>query len=182
MQKQNKLNTIKIYAKQTSNWGLLIGSFLFFICSIYLFINADRVNSPLTAQIISGILFIPSLLLIYISIKKLKKKQLVLLIDKKGIVYKPSANLNYMEWGKILEIEELKLPRQRVINIKVVDAENFISKESQKLLQTRMKFWQQMYGAVVSFDANTLDQNHFEIMNHFDEFMEDYKTNLTEDL
>ena len=38
-----------------------------------------------------------------------------------------------------------------------------------------MRFWNKMYGAVVSFDANTLDKNHFEIMNLFDEFMEDYK-------
>lgn len=106
------------------------------------------------------------------------KKQLVLLIDKKGIVFKPSENLNYIEWGKILEIEELKLPRQRVINIKVIDAGDFIQNETQKILQARMTFWQKMYGAVVSFDANTLDKNHFEIMNLFDEFMEDYKISL----
>lgn len=103
------------------------------------------------------------------------KKQLILLIDKKGIVYKPSDVLNYIEWGKILEIEELKLPRQRVINIKVVDADDFINNETQKILQARMRFWNKMYGAIASFDANTLDKNHFEIMNLFDEFMEDYK-------
>ena len=73
------------------------------------------------------------------------------------------------------QIEELKLPRQRVINIKVVDADGFINNESQKFLQARMRFWNKMYGAVASFDANTLDKNHFEIMNLFDEFMEDYK-------
>lgn len=169
------MNSVKIYAKQTSNWGLLFGSLLFFSCSIYLFLNANQVNSPQTAKIISGILFVPSLLLIIVSIKKLMKKQLVLIIDKKGIVYKPSDNLNYIEWGNILEIEELKLPRQLVINIKVVDADRFISNESQQFLQARIKFWHKMYGAVVSFDANTLDKNHFEIMNLFDEFMEDYK-------
>lgn len=178
MQKQNQLNSVKIYAKQTSNWGLLFGSLLFFVCSVYLFLNANQVNSPQTAKIISGVLFVPSFLLIIISIKKLMKKQLVLLIDKKGIVFKPSENLNYIEWGKILEIEELKLPRQRVINIKVIDAGDFIQNETQKILQARMTFWQKMYGAVVSFDANTLDKNHFEIMNLFDEFMEDYKISL----
>ena len=169
------MNSVKVYAKQTSNWGLLSGSLLFFACSIYLFLNANQVNSPQTAKVLSGILFVPSLLFIIISIKKLMKKQLILLIDKKGIVYKPSDELNYIEWGKILEIEELKLPRQRVINIKVVDADKFINNESQKFLQVRMRFWNKMYGAVVSFDANTLDKNHFEIMNLFDEFMEDYK-------
>ncbi len=107
------------------------------------------------------------------------KKQLILLIDKKGIVYKPSDSLNYIEWGKILEIEELKLPRQLVINIKIIDGDDFINNESNKFLQARMKFWKKMYGAIVSFDANTLDKNHFEIMNLFDEFMEDYKANLT---
>ncbi len=169
------MNSVKVYAKQTSNWGLLFGSLLFFACSIYLFLNANQVNSPQTAKVLSGIVFVPSLLFIIISIKKLMKKQLILLIDKKGIVYKPSDELNYIEWGKILEIEELKLPRQRVINIKVVDADDFINNESQKFLQARMRFWNKMYGAVVSFDANTLDKNHFEIMNLFDEFMEDYK-------
>jgi len=169
------LNSVKVYAKQTSNWGLLFGSLLFIACSIYLFLNANQVNSPQTAKVLSGILFIPSLLFIIISIKKLMKKQLILLIDKKGIVYKPTDQLNYIEWEKILEIEELKLPRQRVINIKVVDADKFINNESQKFLQVRMRFWNKMYGAVVSFDANTLDKNHFEIMNLFDEFMEDYK-------
>ena len=169
------MNSVKVYAKQTSNWGLLFGSLLFIACSIYLFLNANQVNSPQTAKVLSGILFIPSLLFIIISIKKLMKKQLILLIDKKGIVYKPTDQLNYIEWEKILEIEELKLPRQRVINIKVVDADKFINNESQKFLQVRMRFWNKMYGAVVSFDANTLDKNHFEIMNLFDEFMEDYK-------
>ncbi|CAM3235385.1 STM3941 family protein [Empedobacter stercoris] len=172
------MNSIKIYAKQTSNWGLLFGSLLFLACSIYLFLNANQVNSPQTAKIISGVLFVPSLLLIIVSIKKLMKKQLVLLIDQKGIVYKPSDHLNYIEWGKIIEIEELKLPRQRVINIKVMEADIFIHNETQKVLQARMRFWNKMYGAVVSFDANTLDKNHFEIMNLFDEFMEQYKTSI----
>ncbi|WP_413531992.1 STM3941 family protein [Empedobacter brevis] len=173
------MNSVKVYAKQTSNWGLLFGSLLFLGGSIYLFFNANQVSSPQTAKILSGILFIPSILLIIISIKKLMKKQLILLIDKKGIVYKPSDSLNYIEWGKILEIEELKLPRQLVINIKIIDGDDFINNESNKFLQARMKFWKKMYGAIVSFDANTLDKNHFEIMNLFDEFMEDYKANLT---
>ncbi|MEG0187607.1 MAG: STM3941 family protein, partial [Algoriella sp.] len=93
-------------------------------------------------------------------------------------VFHPSQKLNYIVWGNIAEIEELKLPRQRIINIKVIDSEKYINAENQKFLQTRMKFWNQMYGAVVSFDANTLDKNHFEIMYIFDEFMDDYKTSL----
>ena len=48
----------------------------------------------------------------------------------------------------------------------------------EKVLQARMRFWNKMYGSVVSFDANTLDKNHFEIMNLFDEFMEQYKTSI----
>ena len=123
-------------------------------------------------------MFVPSLILVLFSIKKLRKKQLIVLIDEKGIVFHPSEKLNYIVWGNIAEIEELKLPRQRVINIKVIDSEKYIEAENQKILQARMKFWYQMYGAVVSFDANTLDKNHFEIMYIFDEFMTNYKSSL----
>jgi len=62
-----------------------------------------------------------------------------------------------------------------MINIKLVDSTSVIEKENQKFLQKRMRFWHQLYGAVVSFDANTLDKNHFEIMYIFDEFMTEYK-------
>ena len=123
-------------------------------------------------------MFVPSFILVLFSIKKLRKKQLIVLIDEKGIVFHPSEKLNYIVWGNIAEIEELKLPRQRVINIKVIDSEKYIEAENQKILQARMKFWNQMYGAVVSFDANTLDKNHFEIMYIFDEFMTNYKSSL----
>ena len=123
-------------------------------------------------------MFVPSFILVLFSIKKLRKKQLIVLIDEKGIVFHPSEKLNYIVWGNIAEIEELKLPRQRVINIKVIDSEKYIEAENQKILQARMKFWYQMYGAVVSFDANTLDKNHFEIMYIFDEFMTNYKSSL----
>lgn len=123
-------------------------------------------------------MFVPSLILVLFSIKKLRKKQLIVLIDEKGIVFHPSEKLNYIVWGNIAEIEELKLPRQRVINIKVIESEKYIEAENQKFLQARMKFWNQMYGAVVSFDANTLDKNHFEIMYIFDEFMTNYKSSL----
>lgn len=123
-------------------------------------------------------MFVPSFILVLFSIKKLRKKQLIVLIDEKGIVFHPSEKLNYIVWGNIAEIEELKLPRQRVINIKVIESEKYIEAENQKFLQARMKFWNQMYGAVVSFDANTLDKNHFEIMYIFDEFMTNYKSSL----
>lgn len=123
-------------------------------------------------------MFVPSLILVLFSIKKLRKKQLIVLIDEKGIVFHPSEKLNYIVWGNIAEIEELKLPRQRVINIKVIESVKYIEAENQKILQARMKFWNQMYGAVVSFDANTLDKNHFEIMYIFDEFMTNYKSSL----
>lgn len=131
------------------------------------------------AKVISGILFIPSIILLLFSTNKLRKKQLILLIDKRGIVFHPSNNLNYMEWKNIAEIEDLKLPRQRVINIKLVESDAFLENETNKFLKARMKFWYTMYGAVVSFDANTLTEHHFEILNIFDEFMEDYKTSLT---
>jgi hypothetical protein len=173
------LEPIEIHAKQTSNWGLLIGSLIFLFCSVYLYLNANQVNSPSMAKIISGILFVPSIILLLFSANKLRKKQLVLLIDKRGIVFHPSANLNYMEWKNIAEIEDLKLPRQRVINIKLVESDLFLQNESNTFLQARMRFWYKMYGAVVSFDANTLNKHHFEILNLFDEFMEDYKTSLT---
>ena len=172
------MNSVEIYAKQRSNWGLLIGSLIFLFCSIYLFFNVNQVNSPTTAKLISVVMFVPSLILVLFSIKKLRKKQLIVLIDEKGIVFHPSEKLNYIVWGNIAEIEELKLPRQRVINIKVIDSEKYIEAENQKILQARMKFWYQMYGAVVSFDANTLDKNHFEIMYIFDEFMTNYKSSL----
>ncbi|MBO6211570.1 hypothetical protein SAMN05421738_10172 [Algoriella xinjiangensis] len=172
------MNSVEIYAKQRSNWGLLIGSLIFLFCSIYLFFNVNQVNSPTTAKLISVVMFVPSLILVLFSIKKLRKKQLIVLIDEKGIVFHPSEKLNYIVWGNIAEIEELKLPRQRVINIKVIESEKYIEAENQKILQARMKFWNQMYGAVVSFDANTLDKNHFEIMYIFDEFMTNYKSSL----
>lgn len=172
------MNSVEIYAKQRSNWGLLIGSLIFLFCSIYLFFNVNQVNSPTTAKLISVVMFVPSFILVLFSIKKLRKKQLIVLIDEKGIVFHPSEKLNYMVWGNIAEIEELKLPRQRVINIKVIESEKYIEAENQKILQARMKFWNQMYGAVVSFDANTLDKNHFEIMYIFDEFMTNYKSSL----
>ncbi len=172
------MNSVKIYAKQTSNWGLLIGSLIFLCCSIYLFVNANQVNSPQTAKTISAVLSLPSLILFLYSIKKIAKRQLILLIDEKGIVFHPSSNLNYILWSNIAEIEELKLPRQLVINIKLIDSESYINNESQKFLQARMKFWFQLYGAVVSFDANTLDRNHFDIMYTFDEYMDQYKTSI----
>ncbi|MEG0187606.1 MAG: hypothetical protein RR668_03000, partial [Algoriella sp.] len=69
------MNSVEIYAKQRSNWGLLIGSLIFLFCSIYLFLNINQVNSPATAKLISIVMFVPSLILVVFAIKKLLKKQ-----------------------------------------------------------------------------------------------------------
>ena len=50
-------------------------------------------------------MFVPSLILVLFSIKKLRKKQLIVLIDEKGIVFHPSEKLNYIVWGNIAEDE-----------------------------------------------------------------------------
>ena len=84
-------------------------------------------------------MFVPSLILVLFSIKKLRKKQLIVLIDEKGIVFHPSEKLNYIVWGNIAEIEELKLPRQRVINIKVIESEKYIEEENRESIDLIQK-------------------------------------------
>jgi hypothetical protein len=109
------MEEIEIYSSKKKLFLLLIGSLLFVVGGIYIFMNAEnftnfRVRSPL---FIKGIGIASALfcsLGTYVSIKQLFTNQPILIIGRKGININPKKLSGvYIDWKNIRGFSELKI-------------------------------------------------------------------------
>src|SRR5690606_32783969 len=138
------MNKIEFYSNKKKAFLLLIGSLIFVILGIYLFLNAEnmtsfRARNPVFIKIagIASVLFFG--LGIYVSIKQLIKNKLMLIIDENGINVNPQKN-EYIKWDNIEGFAELKINSVKIIIIQINNAEEYIKKESNNLRKKLMIF------------------------------------------
>lgn len=166
------MNRIEFYSNKKKAFLLFIGSLIFVILGIYLFINAEnmtgyRARNPLFIKIagIASILFFG--LGIYVSIKQLLKNKLMLIIDEKGINVNPKKD-EYIKWNDIEGFAELKINSAKIIIIQINNPEEYIAKEVNKLRKKLMKYNLENYGSPFNISVATMNTNYnqlFKILN-----------------
>jgi hypothetical protein len=175
------MGTIEIYSSKKKSFLLLIGSLLFVVGGIYMFINAENLTaySARSPIFIKGI-GIASVLFfglgIYVSIRQLLKNQLILIIDKKGVNVNPKKTLTeVIKWQHINGFSEFKIQSQKFVIINVNNSEYWIEKEENSIRKKVMKFNEKNYGSPFNLSANTMQINHDELMTILNENWNKYK-------
>tara|TARA_B100000809_G_C14858811_1_gene431082 strand:+ start:86 stop:634 length:549 start_codon:yes stop_codon:yes gene_type:complete len=143
----------------------IVGSILFVVLGIWLFINADGFQEHSmrllrNPRVIKGTGILATLFFgttgIY-GFRKLFDKKIGLIIDSNGITDNSNASsVGLIEWNDISEIKTQQVMSTKFLLINVTDPEKFIGKAKigmkSRLMRTNMK----MYGTPLSITSNTL--------------------------
>jgi hypothetical protein len=167
------MNKIEFYSNKKKAFLLLIGSLIFVILGIYLFLNAEnmasyRVRNPLFIKIsgITSVLFFG--FGVFVSIKKLLKNKLMLIIDENGVNVNPKKN-EYIKWGDIEGFAELKINSVKIIIIQINNAEEYIKKEDNKLRKKLMRFNLENYSSPYNISVATMNTNYNQLLKTLNE-------------
>lgn len=175
------MEKIEIYSSKKKALLLLIGSLIFIVGGIYMFINAEyftsyRARSPLFIKTIgiASVLFFG--IGIYVSIRQLFENQLILIIEKKGVNVNPKkSHTEFIEWKNINGFSELKIQSQKLIIIDVDNSEYWIKKEENGIRKKLMRFNVDNYGSPFNLSANTMQINYAELLAMLNENLNKYK-------
>jgi hypothetical protein len=178
------MKRIEIYSSKTKSLLLLIGSLLFVVGGIYMFMDTEsftgyRTRSPLFIKTIgiASILFFG--LGIYVSIRQLLENQLILIIDKKGVNVNPKkSQTEVIEWKNINGFSEFKIQSQKFVIIDVDNSDYWIEKEENGIRKKLMKFNVNNYGSPFNLSANSMQMKYSELMKTLNENLNKYKYNV----
>lgn len=181
--RNHRMEKIEIYSSKKKALVVVLGSLLFVVVGIYMFINAEDFTSyrsrfPLYTKmlgIVSALFFGTALL---ISIKQLFTDKLILVIDKFGVNVNPKKSLEeYIEWKNIIGFSELKIHRQKFVVIDINNSDYWIQKEKNRLRKKLMKFNFRNYGSPFNLSANVMQTNYAELVKILNENLNKYKYN-----
>ncbi|AZI66169.1 hypothetical protein EIB71_00070 [Kaistella daneshvariae] len=162
------MNRIEIYSNKKKAFLLLIGSIAFVVLGFFCFLNAEnmttfRVRNPIIIKIVG----IASVLLfgfgIYVSIKQLIQKKLMLILDEKGINSHPVKD-EYIKWNDIEEFSEIKINSVKIIIIKLNNPEYYINNETNKFRKKLMEFNFSNYGSPFNITVGTMNIGHKDLI------------------
>ncbi|MDY3362723.1 hypothetical protein PG623_01780 [Riemerella anatipestifer] len=167
------MNKVEFYSNRKKAFLLLIGSLIFVILGIDIFLNAEnmtsyRVSNPLFLKIVGVASFLFFGLGIYVSIRQLLKNRLMLIIDENGININPKKN-EYIRWSDIEGFSELKINSVKIIIIQISNAEEYIRKEKNKLRKKLMKFNLENYGSPYNISVGTMNTNYNQLLEVLNE-------------
>ncbi|MFB9107168.1 STM3941 family protein [Flavobacterium gyeonganense] len=175
------MEKIEIYSSKKKTFLLLIGSFLFVVIGICMFMDAENLNtfrlrSPI---LIKGIGIISVLffgLCFSLSIKQLIKNKLFLIIDKNGINVNPEKNSSeFIKWNNIEGFSELKIQSQKMVLIKINNPDYWIENEKNLIRKKLTQFNFTNYGSPFCLSAVSMQINHAELMKVLNQNLKKYK-------
>jgi hypothetical protein len=178
------MTRIEIYSSKRKSFLLLVGSLLFVVCGIYIFMVADdphkyRSTNPLFERGIGVLCVVFFGLGIYLSIRHLIKNRLILVIDEVGLNVNPNrAPGERIEWKNIEGFSEIKIHSTKIVIIEVNNSHYWIEKETNKLKKMVMKFNSSNYGSPFNLSANSMQINHSNLLKLLKENLSQFKSTL----
>ncbi|MGY3052796.1 hypothetical protein ACVWYG_000992 [Pedobacter sp. UYEF25] len=176
------MEKIEIYSSKGKSFLLLVGSLLFVVGGIYMFINAENfagyaARSPLFIKTIGSASILFFGLGIYVSIRQLLANQLLVIVDKIGLNVNPRKSLTEcIEWKNINGFSELKIQSQKFVIVDVDNSDYWIEKEENRIRKKLMKFNVDKCGSPFNLSANSMQINYAELMKILNENLSKYKT------
>ena len=178
------MQRIEIYTSKKKMVLLLIISTLFVAGGIWVFINADtssywRFRSPILKRILAiiGVLFFGTGIIL--SIKRLIKAKIALVIDEIGINVNPSkSSTEIIKWENILGFEELKITSEPIFIIMIKNPEHWIERETNTVRKKLMRFNFNKYNSPFSISSAALDISSTELKGKLNRSLEIYKNEV----
>lgn len=175
------MGKIEIYSSKKKSFFLLIVSLLFVIGEIWMFMNAENLNSfrlksPILIKAIGIISVLFFSLSLYISIRQLVKNKLLLIVDGNGIIINPKKNsFELINWKNIEGFSEIKIQSQKILLIDVNNPDFWIQKETNLIRKKMIQYNFKQYGSPFCLSAVSMQINHAELMKVLNENLEKYK-------
>ncbi len=171
------MGEIEIYSSKKKSVLLLACSLLFVAGGIFIFLHADNMPryNPIFLRIvgIAGILFFG--FGIYVSIARLVKNQLILIIDSIGINVNPKKSLSErIEWKNIDGFSEIKINSAKIIVIEVHNPDYWIENEESAVRKKMMEFNVNYCGSPFNITAGATRLSHAELMKVLNENFHKY--------
>jgi len=157
------MERIEIYSSKKKSLLLLIGSVVFVVLGLWIFLEADnligwRARNPtfIRGVGIASVLFFG--LGIFISVKRLIKSEIVLVIDSVGLNVNPKKSLTeFIKWSDIDGFQEIKIHSTRIIIIRVKDPAYWLDKETSGFRRKLMQFNTNNYNSPFNIATSGLD-------------------------
>jgi hypothetical protein len=131
-----EMDRTEIYTSRKKSMFLLIGSIAFVVLGIWLLFDADNFTHGIGVALILFFGFG-----IFVSIKRLMKSEIALIIDPIGLNVNPKKSLtDCIKWNEILGFEEIKIQSTRIIVICVKDPKYWIDKDVSTIRKKLMQF------------------------------------------
>lgn len=175
------MEKIEIYSSKKKSFLLLIGSLLFVIGGIWMFMNAENLTAFRSRNpfFIKGIGIISVLFFgfgLYLSIKQLVKNKLFVIIDKNGVNVNPKKNLSeFISWKNIEGFSELKIQSQKMVLINLNNPDYWIEKENNRMRKRLIQFNIDTYGSPFVLSAISMQISPAELVKILNENFEKYK-------
>ncbi|TKB98421.1 STM3941 family protein [Pedobacter cryotolerans] len=175
------MERIEIYSSKKKSLLLLIGSLFFVLGGVYILMNVEiftgyRSRNPFFIKTIGIISILFFGLGIYISVRQLLSNQLILVIDKKGLILYPKKSLTtFIEWKNIIGFSELKIQSQKFVVIVVDNSAYWIDKEENNIRKKMMKFNIKNFGSPFNLSSSSMQLNHTQLMSILNEYFNKYK-------
>lgn len=163
---------------------MILGSIIFVVLGIWLFMNADnftgwKARNPI---FIKGIGVISILFFgfgIFVGIKRLIKSELALIVDSRGLNVNPKKSLSeYIEWKDILGFREIKIQSARIIIIGVKNPDHWIETETNLIRRKLMQFNLNNYDSPFNIAVAGLDISYKELNDKLNSYFEKYKNEV----
>lgn len=148
---------------------------------VWLLLEADTLTGPRVRNpnLIRGI-GIASILFfglgIFVSIKRLIKSEIALIIDPLGLNLNPKKSPSvFIEWNEILGFEEIKIQTTRIVIISLKDPESWLERESNAIKKKLMQFNLNNYNSPFNIAASALDISSVELIEKLNSYFVKYK-------
>ena len=148
----------------------LLGFFLsamFVVLAIWMILEAENIKTPFLRNPllirmvgISGVLFFG--LGMWVTLKQLFSKKLMLILDEAGICLKPPSE-RIIRWKDITHFSEIKINSVKIIIIHVKNPEEYIDNKSNKIRKNLMNFNLNNYGSPFTISVATMDISYAEL-------------------
>lgn len=175
------MERIEIYSSKKKSLFLLIGSLLFVLGGVYIFMNVEiftgyRSRNPFFIKIIGIISILFFGLGIYVSVRQLLSNQLILIIDNQGLNVNPKkSQTEFIKWKNIIGFSELEIQNQKIIVINVNNSSHWIEKEKNRLRKKLMEFSYNECGSPFSLATNTMQINNAQLIDILNKYFNKYK-------
>jgi hypothetical protein len=182
------MERIEIYTSKKKSLLLLLGSLAFVALGIWLVMEADnltgwRARNPLLTRGIgiASILFFG--LGIFVSIKRLVKSEIALIIDPIGLNVNPKKSTSeFIKWEEIIGFEEIKIQSTKILIVSVTNPEYWLKQETNMIRKKMMQFNINNYDSPFNIAASGLDISSTELKDTLNKYFEKYKNEAQQSL